>query len=608
MRTFTDDFALEAVKRSTTPLWIFKCEFSGGTQYLSDSAFSVPVWDGGITTKPWVSKWSTLNERIGLEISSTSLTQFDITMINDNDVSPNLDSILWNESNPVEADDVTLYLWFEGLNPATDPPYGMWSGSITDFKKLNEIEYQVYFSDFSSKSNANIGYKFDPDDYPFVDENYIGEMANIIYGNPTDVLSVGMNIEEYTNLTLSIDSSQTSFNVDNSSIFSIGYTLYCEFEQMSITNISGSTLTVTRGVASTTASAHTRGTIIRYASRNHVFLVAYHAARFLGSVYLKFGATTTELVTGVFRLTGQSGDSLPGYTGLAVVTVTQKTLNDAIFQASPTRHVDVTEVDITVDCEGFRDSATGTITGTAYKLIRRPDYVAEHFTDYYGSSSWGFYSDAGTYLEDNNYQFNAVINEYVSYRENMKNFALQSRCRFRFNNNQARFTLREVDPEPVSTIDESSILMNNDYKSSLGIERSRESDIINTFNVYYNRNHHTGSFSNFYKIFNLTSVNSFGQKERVQAFRRFNLVKISNMLIDVISFYLARYKDKVKVVSFTTTLDQAHIEFGDIIDISHGDSPDVDGTYEVIQANITPGSINRIDKVDFKCVSIVGSG
>lgn len=88
----------------------------------------------------------------------------------------------------------------------------------------------------------------------FTPEESIDDLKNYLY--------IKASSTYVTTLAAVIDSSTTSIAVVNSSRISVNDVLEIEDEQMRVTNISGVTLTVTRGYNSTDAAAHEAGVLI----------------------------------------------------------------------------------------------------------------------------------------------------------------------------------------------------------------------------------------------------------------------------------------------------------------------------------------------------------
>src|SRR3990167_1774482 len=180
MKTFSNNFANEKDKKTgASPVWILKCPFTTGTLYISDRRFSIPDWDGGITTKSWIKSFWMIDEDISPDMSSSKISNFELSIINDQNANPNIESILWNSSNNIEITDCELYLYFLGLYHEI-LPQKMWVGNIIDFKKEDELIYTLQLIDNAIKIDKYVGSKIDLSIYPSADPDDIGRVKNII--------------------------------------------------------------------------------------------------------------------------------------------------------------------------------------------------------------------------------------------------------------------------------------------------------------------------------------------------------------------------------------------------------------------------------------------
>ena len=85
---------------------------------MSDTAFAVPVWNGGITTASWIREWGRIDENIAEDMVLTKVSDFSVKVLIDPNASSNMETILNNPVNSIETADIELYLWFRGLTAA----------------------------------------------------------------------------------------------------------------------------------------------------------------------------------------------------------------------------------------------------------------------------------------------------------------------------------------------------------------------------------------------------------------------------------------------------------------------------------------------------------
>jgi len=323
MKTFPTNFNTEKNKKTgASPVWILKCPFPDtGTLYLSDRAFTVSGWNGGIAPQSWISAWGQIDEDISGEMSLSKVSDFSIEAINDPDVSPNIKSILWTAANNIETTDCELYLWFLGLDAATDPPQMLWVGNIADFEEIDELRVSIQFVDQSVRLDKYIGAKVDIADYPNADPDDIGKVANILYGSVGNVPCHAVKAGAESALVADITASATSFEVSDSSAFPAApFTVQTEQEKMRVTGKSGNVFTVTRGYDSTTAVTHDKGMAAFEVLTEYIYLAAAHPVKAIGDVYVDDVRQTADLT----KYTGQTGSEKAGYGGKAVLVFSVK--------------------------------------------------------------------------------------------------------------------------------------------------------------------------------------------------------------------------------------------------------------------------------------------
>lgn len=328
MKSFPTAYATEKNKKTgAAPVWILKCPFpSTGTLYLSDLVFTVPSWNGGITTKSWVRSWNRINEDISGDMSLTRVADFSLEVIVDPNTSPNIDTILHTAANNVEVTDCELYLWFRGLDASTDPPQLIWTGNIIDWERLDELVMRLDLVDQSQRVDKFLGTKISFGTYSYADPADIGKIGNIIYGSVQRVPCHAICARGASSLTADITAASPGNSgtlvLKDASRFPTGaFVLQIESEQISIASRSGNTLTLAssgaRGYNSTTAAAHLTGAQAWEVSTDFHYLLADHPVKSIGDVYLD----DQVLATGINKYTGQSGNEHASYPGKAVLAV-----------------------------------------------------------------------------------------------------------------------------------------------------------------------------------------------------------------------------------------------------------------------------------------------
>lgn len=320
MRTFTANLNTEKNKKTgAKPVWILKIPFASGTVYLTDRSFT---YDGVITVKPWIKSWGQIDENISDELGSPQVSDFSCDIIIDPNEATDIHDLLWSEK--VETIDCELYLWFEGLNTATDPMVQIWSGNIVDFERTSELVYSVRLVDESVRIDKYPGRVLSLADYGNASLNDVGYQLPIIYGSVTKSKAIRLDVGKKTTLNAAIDNDDIDFYLESGTGLSDGSHILIEAEEIEITTIVGNHITAcNRGHNSTTAAAHALGTMVREKKATCVYMFADHPVHSIGNVYIKKSdGTMVDITTLATKYTGQGGaNDLAGYAGKAVITV-----------------------------------------------------------------------------------------------------------------------------------------------------------------------------------------------------------------------------------------------------------------------------------------------
>lgn len=244
---------------------------------------------------------------------------------------------------------------------------------------------------------------------------------------------------------------------------------------------------------------------------------------------------------------------------------------------------------VTVNVDGYQDDASGTFTGTANSLIKRPNHIFKHFLNtYLGIANADFSTDVGSFFSTNSYEFSILINERKRAKEWLALMAWQCRCYFRFSAGKAVLTLRPDSLSSQKSITANMIRMQDDAKTTLRVRRSPVEELINKIRLYYQRDwlkSGTDAYKAVSGTSNSTSITRYGEKERPDLFY-FDFVTLEAMADHVRDFYLTRYKDRKKVLEMEVFLDNAEVEFADDLTIV----PQSSLLTEVQKVNFYPGS------------------
>ncbi len=158
--------------------------------------------------------------------------------------------------------------------------------------------------------------RLDTVDYPGLDPAEAGRLPNLIYGTVEGVRAHFIQSGATALLSSDITGAQTTVEVEDASRFpSAPFTAQVGYERMLVTDVTGATLTVSRGYDNTTARAHLRNKTLYEVRTEYVALVSPEPAKAINRVFID-GRRQSE---GYTAYTGQSGDEHPAWPGKAVV-------------------------------------------------------------------------------------------------------------------------------------------------------------------------------------------------------------------------------------------------------------------------------------------------
>jgi hypothetical protein len=289
--------------------------------------------------------------------------------------------------------------------------------------------------------------------------------------------------------------------------------------------------------------------------------------------------------TGTIAITHGGGGTVGGTSSLKI----DKVEMCQVIETAP--ELSEAGVPAKISGEGYQDDGSGTITGTPSALIERPDHIFDHFL--YTYAVWplaDFSTDAATPFAADSYKLAVVINTRKRMKEWLAYMAFQCRCWFRFSNGKAYLLYRPDSLSSDKTITAAMIRMNDDYTTSVrGPSRSPLDEIINKVTLYYQRDWSKPEGREAYQavvtVENAASIAAYGEKEKPDLFL-FDYIRDATVAADLAAFYLARYKDRKKVISMDLFLDNAELEFADAITVT----PLSALVGEVRKVNFAPGS------------------
>lgn len=344
MKTFSTNFTTEKSKKTgTSPVWILKCPFTTGTLYLSDRSFTIASWNGGIVTKSWIKAWGQVDENIDSQLAVPHIADFTITVINDQNYAPNIETVLWNPANKPETTDCELYLWFLDLNPATDPPEKMFVGNIIDFEQEDELVYRLHLVDQSLRYDKYIGTVISTDTYPNADPDDVGKIGNIGYGVLKEVPALSVVAGALDYLDAATTAEQTTLNLIDASRFPASGSIGIDGEDITYTGKSGNQLTgLTRGANSTTAVVHGRGSPVWEERTDFTYEAFSHPIKQYDNIYAVGNNTKLKITSICTQYTGNPGSQHPSWPNKAMVVIPAKITREQAINL-------LTEDGITID-------------------------------------------------------------------------------------------------------------------------------------------------------------------------------------------------------------------------------------------------------------------
>jgi hypothetical protein len=164
------------------------------------------------------------------------------------------------------------------------------------------------------------------------------------------------------------------------------------------------------------------------------------------------------------------------------------------------------------------------------------------------------------------YKFSVVLDTYDVIKSWLAKMAWECRCYFRFAPTRAELILRPDTITSLKTITPNMICASSDHKTTMKQRRSGLEEVINKIEVHYNRDSSNSSYRAISKTSDTTSISQYGEKEQPELFK-FDFVQSSTMAVNLRDFYLARYKDRKKILEFDAFLDNSELEFADGITI-----------------------------------------
>ncbi len=188
MKIFSSGFRDEIAKRrGAKPLWIFRLTAGSADYYISDVPTTITGWQASpVTTLPWVAQWGEITEQVSGSLNEIRIADFSLSLIADPDDADNIDHLI--TAHTLEASPCSLFLWFLGLDPATDPPQEFYRGYVRDLATSDGgMTWQVTVEDESSRLTGNYGEVLTQETYPNCLPDHVGRVLPVVFGTATNI-------------------------------------------------------------------------------------------------------------------------------------------------------------------------------------------------------------------------------------------------------------------------------------------------------------------------------------------------------------------------------------------------------------------------------------
>lgn len=317
MKTYLPAFVAELVRRDgAAPVWLLRFTAGGVDYVLCQDTVSVTPW--GITALPLIASWGRIYEGISNTLADYRIGELSVNLINNPDAVTSLRTRA--KARQLHGIAVSVYLWFDGCSAA---PEELRRFRIRDIDLPTEALINLDLQDESIKYEKYYpGTIVTTEQYPGADPDDIGKTIPLIFGtvNKSETRSVDAGIK--TTLAAGMSAAQTTMTVSDPERFWIGMWTGIDDETMLVTNLSGSTVTVTRGYDTTVAATHQKGAdIIEIRPNDFAYIAADLPVQSIGKVWARFGAKLLDVTPISTIYTGQPGAEHASYPGQAVVTV-----------------------------------------------------------------------------------------------------------------------------------------------------------------------------------------------------------------------------------------------------------------------------------------------
>ena len=236
---------------------------------------------------------------------------------------------------------------------------------------------------------------------------------------------------------------------------------------------------------------------------------------------------------------------------------------------------------VTCDVDGYADDVYGTYTSTPSSLIQNPSDIQKHLLTVYAgvplATIDGSFSTSRTSLAAiaGGYKFAVVISKQEKVKVLIGRVAFQARSRVLWNGWVWRFIFIPSAPGASQKSITTSMMLFKSFKSNW----TSKDEIVNDMNIHYNPDWSKDvspescfggcdRSATYPAGGDAASVTANGIKEKPE-WCMMEFVPTAAMASDLRDFYIGRYKDRARRVSFAGFSDCVDIEQGDTLDVTH---------------------------------------
>ncbi len=158
------------------------------SKYISDIPATISGWQASpIATLPWVATWGQITEQVSGSLNEIRIADFSLSLIADPDDADNINNLA--ATHNLEASPCSLFLWFMGLNAATDPPQEFYRGYIRDLATSDGgMTWQLTLEDESARLSGNYGEVLTQEKYPNALPAHVGRFLPIVFGTAKNIM------------------------------------------------------------------------------------------------------------------------------------------------------------------------------------------------------------------------------------------------------------------------------------------------------------------------------------------------------------------------------------------------------------------------------------